>query len=78
MIRATKGTSRSTNHWKGSWMVRRGPKRLDLRWGPDLGGGLRRLVFFNSFSRGLLERFFLFLVHFGGFWEAKMEVKIEF
>ena len=34
MIRATKGTSmdgwRSTNHWKGGWMVWLGPKRLVL------------------------------------------------
>ena len=31
MIRATKGTSRSTNHWNGSWIVGRGPKRLAFR-----------------------------------------------
>ena len=24
---------RSTNHWKGSWMVRQGLKKLDFRWG---------------------------------------------
>ena len=28
MIRATKEISRSTNHWKDSWMVRLGPKRF--------------------------------------------------
>ena len=31
MIRATEGTSRSTNHWSGSWIVRRGPKGLGFR-----------------------------------------------
>ena len=50
MIRATKGTSRSTNHWKGSWMVRRGPKKLDFRW-----GHLISIAFFNDF---FLEWFF--------------------
>ena len=50
MIRATKGMSRSTNHWKGSWIVGRGLKALALQicgsrmagdrlpdgWGPEL------------------------------------------
>ena len=27
MIRATRGRSRSTNHWKGSWMVRGGSQK---------------------------------------------------
>ena len=78
IIRASKETSRSTNHWKGGWMVWRGPKRLALRWGPDLVGEFRRLVFFNLFSRGLLERFFDFWCNFGRFGEAQMGIKIEF
>ena len=32
MIRATRGRSRSTNHWNDSWIVRQGPKRLGFRW----------------------------------------------
>ena len=31
LIRATKETSRSTNHLNGNWMVGEGPKKLDLR-----------------------------------------------
>ena len=47
MIRATKGKSRSTNHWKGNWMVRLGPKRLALRW-----GHLGCIALFNDFFLG--------------------------
>ena len=42
---------RSTNHWKGSWMVRRGPKKLDLRWGPGSGVWFPQPVFRSFFGR---------------------------
>ena len=68
MIRATKGTSRSTNHWKGSWMVRQGPKKLGLRW-----GWLRCIAGFYKFLwEGIFFRFYRdFDAIWGGFGKPK-------
>ena len=63
MIRATRGRSRSTNHWKGDWMVRGVPKRLDLRWFAVICMAL----FFELFSKAFFFRFFSML---GRFWEV--------
>ena len=64
MIRATRSRSRSTNHWKGGWMVRLGPKRLALRLGvprsmeSDFHSFFRRLFFSFFFDLGsILEGF---------------------
>ena len=54
MIRATRGRSRSTNHWKGGWMVRLGPKRLDLRW---VVPGPMALFYEFFFGRVFFSRF---------------------
>ena len=63
MIRATKGKSRSTNHWKGGWMVRRGPKRLEYFRGP-----VRCMArFFEVFFEGVFFGFFSML---GRFWKV--------
>ena len=61
MIRATKGKSRSTNHWKGGWMVGRGPKRLALRW----FAVSRKAFFLEFFFEGFFFRFFSMLSRFG-------------
>ena len=63
---------RSTNHWKGSWMVRQGPKKLDFRWGQ-----LRSIaLFYVCFLRGF---FLVDFWHFGavlkGFGRPKWEPK---
>ena len=63
MIRATMGTSRSTNHWKGSWMVRRDPKKLDLRWVAVISMALLNELFFEG-------NFFHYFSVFVGFWEV--------
>ena len=74
MIRATMGTSRSTNHWKSRWMVGQGPTTLEVRWGAQDAWSL----IFTLFFEGVFFRFFSML---GRFWEvlgAKMEAKIDF
>ena len=48
MIRATKGKSRSTTHWKGSWIVGLGPKGLAFRWFAVRSGDLHS-SFFQAF-----------------------------
>ena len=48
LIRAIKGKSRSTSHWKGGWMVRRGPKRLAFRCVNLISGSCCFLLFFES------------------------------
>ena len=86
MIRATRGKSmdgwmdgwRSTNHWKGGWMVQRGPKRLALLWFPGLVGDSRSLFFSTYFREGFWSVFFDFWCNFGRFGEAQMGIKIEF
>ena len=60
LIRATKRKSRSTNHWKDSWIVSRGLKMLDLRWVPGVLGVKKN----DFFLKGLRQRI---LAIFGGF-----------
>ena len=62
MIRATRSRSRSTNHWNGSWIERRGSKMLDFRWFPVPCRALLRSIFSRAFS----ERFSVLLGGFGG------------
>ena len=54
---------RSTNHWKGGWMVRQGPKMLGFRWAAQ---GAWSLIF-TLFLEGVFFRFFSIL---GRFWEG--------
>ena len=39
---------RSTNHWKGGWMVRLGPKRLGFRWAAQGAWSLIFTLFFEG------------------------------
>ena len=60
MIRATSSRSRSTNHWKDSWIVSRGLKMLDLHRGTEDLGVKKN----DFFLKGLRQRI---LAIFGGF-----------
>ena len=54
------------------------PKGLPSGSGAALVGGLRSLFFSTYFREGLRSVFFRFFVHFGRFWEAETEAKIDF
>ena len=78
MIVMTKGKSRSTNHWNDGWMVPGGvPKGLssvELRPWSVISGS----CFFTVFFEGIFSFFFYVGSILGGFWEAKVEAKIDF
>ena len=75
MIRATRGRSRSINHWNGNWIVRRESKRLGLRWFPPSTAKMH-----GRFLEAFLERQFFVIVLdvgsiLGNFWKPKWKRK---
>ena len=54
------------------------PKGLTSGPGAALVGESRSLFFSTHFREGLRSVFFRFFVHFGRFWEAETEAKIDF
>ena len=54
------------------------PKGLTSGPGAALVGESRSLFFSTHFREGLRSVFFDFCVHFGGFWEAETDAKIDF
>ena len=76
---------RSTNYWKGGWMVGRGPNKLDLRWFPALGGEVRALggdfhssYFSSFFLNAIFVDFSRFCWFWGICWQAKWKPKSIF
>ena len=66
---------RSTNHWNGSWIVRREPKKLGFRWFPPSTAKMH-----GRFFEAFLERqFFVIFVDVGSilesFWKPKRKRK---
>ena len=78
MIRATRGRSRSTNHWKGSWIVYWDPKSLDLRWGAASCGDLHDSFFKTFFGTRFFPIFFDVGSILGGFGSPKWKPKSIF
>ena len=63
---------RSTNHWKGSWMVRLGPKKLDFRCAAQVAWLCFTSFFFGGFFFHDFGQFDAVLKGFGRpKWESK-------